>query len=276
MTNNFTYQKDTAVGAGFADRSVDIQGFTVRYYEAGSGEPVIVLHGADGPRLSRALDLLAADYRVLLIEMPGFGEQPNTVHDTPEALADAVAQVVAAIGVERYHVLGTSFGGAIAIRLTIAHPDRIISLVLEAPAEFRENAVAPVGIEPEEMVRRFRVHPERVPVFVPPDPATMQRTWPLVERLLGARPAYDNEFAEQLPNCSTRTLVLFGDRDGVIPPENGRTWRRLLPNCAFVLLRDAAHDIQGDRVEAFTAVVSQWLARGWQFLLPEESTLINP
>ena len=186
------------------------------------------------------------------------------------------AEAFAAIGIDRYHVLGTSFGGGIALHLALAHPDRVISLVLEAPAAFREGATSPADIPPEDMVRRFRVHPERVPAFTPPDPAVMARTWPLVERLLASRPEFDSELADRLPEVSIRTLVLFGDRDGIVPAENGRTYRRLMPNCSYVLVHDAAHDIQGDRPEAFADVAGDFLARGWQFLLPEQSTLINP
>ena len=268
---------DVAPGAGFTEATVEIQGFTVRAFQAGEGgDPLAVLHGAGGARLSAALDLLAQQRRVILLEMPGFGDQPNEVHTTPAELAEAAAQAFAALGVERYHLLGTSFGGGIALHLTLAHPDRVISLVLEAPAAFREGAISPADIPPEDMLRRFRTHPERVPAFTPPDPATMARTWPLVERLLATRPEFDQELADQLPDVAVRTLVLFGDRDGVVPAENGRTYRRLMPNCSYVLVHDAAHDIQGDRAEAFADVVGDFLTRGWQFLLPEQSTLINP
>jgi pimeloyl-ACP methyl ester carboxylesterase len=263
-------------GAGFTEHTVETDGFTVRYAESGAGEALVVLHGAGGLRHSCALDLLAEQYRVLAIEMPGFGEQPNQTHETLAQLAQAVARVIEAIGLDRYHLLGTSFGGATAAHLAVARPDRIISLVLEGPAAFREGATSPAEIPPEDMLRRFRTHPERAPSFLPPDPEFMARTWPLVDRLLASRPEYDTELADQLPELMVRTLVLFGDRDGIIPPENGRTWRRLMPNCCFILVHDAAHDIQGDRAEAFAEVVDDWLARGWQFLLPEEDTLINP
>lgn len=263
-------------GAGFTEHTVQADGFTVRYAESGTGEPLVVLHGAGGLRHSRALDLLAAQYRVVAIEMPGFGEQPNETHQTMAELAQSVAAVIDAIGLDRFHLLGTSFGGVTATHLALARPDRVISLVLEGPAAFREGSVNPAEIPPEQMLGRFRTHPERVPAFLPPDPEFMARTWPFVERLLGSRPEYDQELADQLPGLGVRTLVLFGDRDGIIPPQNGRTWRRLLPNCSFILVHDAAHDIQGDRAEAFADVVSDWLARGWQFLLPEQDTLINP
>ena len=263
-------------GAEFTEGTVQVAGFTVRYYDAGMGEPVAVLHGAGGPRFTVGLDLLAQQRRVVLLEMPGFGDQADDVHQAPAELADAVAEAFAEIGLERYHLLGTSFGGAIALHVALAHPERVVSLVLEAPAAFRVGGESPATIPPEEMVTRFRTHPERAPAFTPPDPATMARSWPLVERLLGSRPDYDQELADRLPALAVRTLVLFGDRDGIVPCANGRTYRQLMPNCSYILVHDAAHDIQADRAEAFADVVGDFLARGWQFLVPEQSTLVNP
>jgi pimeloyl-ACP methyl ester carboxylesterase len=263
-------------GTGFTEHTIEADGFTVRYAESGSGDALVVLHGAGGLRHTLVLDTLARQYRVVAIEMPGFGDQPNETHRTMAELAQSVGRVIEAIGLDRYHLLGTSFGGATAAHLAAARPDQVISLVLEAPAAFRDGATSPADIPPEDMLRRFRTHPERAPAFLPPDPQFMARTWPLVERLLGSRPDYDQELADLLPEMAVRTLVLFGDRDGIIPPHNGRTWRRLLPNCCFILVHDAAHDIQGDRNEAFADVVGDWLSRGWQFLLPDQDTLINP
>src|SRR6202161_3574612 len=154
---------EQAPGAGFTEGAVEGQGFTVRYFEAGEGEPLAVLHGAGGPQFSRALDLLARQRRVVLLEMAGVGDQAHAVHQAPAELVEAVAEAFAAIGVDRYHLLGTSFGGGIALHVALGHPDRVISLVLEAPAAFREGATSPAAIPREDIVRRFRVHPERVP-----------------------------------------------------------------------------------------------------------------
>lgn len=273
-------------GIGFTEATVEVQDFTIRYFEKGEGEPLVVLHGAGGPQFTVALDLLAERHRVLLLVMPGFGGEPNTVHQTLSDMAETVAEAVAALAVERYHLLGTSFGGATALHLALAHPERLLSLVLDAPAAFREgattlsalsaDAASPADLPAEEMARRFRVFPERVPAYAPTDPALMVHSWPVVERLLARTPAYDHALADRLPACTVRTLVVFGDRDGIVPPENGRTYRRLLPNCTFQLVHQAAHSIQGDRPEAFADVVGDFLARGWQFLLPETSALINP
>jgi pimeloyl-ACP methyl ester carboxylesterase len=133
------------IGAGFTEGSVEVDGFPVRYFEAGEGEPLVVLHGAGGPEFTVALDLLARTRRVVLLEMPGFGERVNDVHQGLAEFAEAVARAVEAIGIDRYQLLGTSLGGATALHIALAHPDRLVSLVLDAPAAFREGATPPAG-----------------------------------------------------------------------------------------------------------------------------------
>jgi pimeloyl-ACP methyl ester carboxylesterase len=209
--------------------------------------------------------------------MPGWGKQSDYPCETLEQLATTVAAAVAAIGIDRYDLLGTSLGGAVATQLALDYPERVRSLVLAAPATFRVGAtlMAP-GASPETMLRRFRVHPERTPAFELPNPEAVAQRWPMINRLLASRPEYDDEVAARLPSCHVPTLVVFGDRDGIVPAENGRTFRRLMPNCTYLLIHDAAHDIQGDRPEAFAETVSDFLRRGILFLIPETSTRINP
>lgn len=265
------------VAAGFEERAVTVDGLAIRYYQAGQGDPLIVLHGAGGIRFSRALDLLSRDRLVLYIEMPGWGNQPGYRCETLQQLAETVAATVVAIGIERYDLLGTSLGGAVATHLALDHPQRVRALVLAAPATFRVGASLPTpGTSPETMLRRFRVHPERTPAFAPPDPDAMVQRWPLINRLLASRPDYDEQVAARLAKCQIPTLVVFGDRDGIVPAENGRTFRRLMPNCTYLLIHDAAHDIQGDRPEALAAAVNDFLTRGLLFLIPENSNQINP
>ena len=72
-------------GEKLVEKSVEADGFTIRYYEEGEGDPVVVLHGAGGPVPSVALDLLSAQNRILLFELPGWGEQPN---DRSQSLSD--------------------------------------------------------------------------------------------------------------------------------------------------------------------------------------------
>ena len=127
-----------APGAAFAEHHVDADGFRIRYLEAGQGPTLVHLHGAGGPRLSRAHDLLAARFRVIAFEVPGFGESPEyqRSRSMPE-LALSMAHAVTAIGLDRFNLMGTSFGGTLALWLAVQQPDRLDALVLESPAAIR-------------------------------------------------------------------------------------------------------------------------------------------
>lgn len=267
---------DTSVrapGSAFVERSIAAAGFTVRYLEAGSGPVVLYLPGAGGPVMTFALDLLAERHRVMVLELPGWGMQPNDVADL-DGLATQVGEIATALGLDRFHLAGTSFGGACALHFVTLFPERVESIVLESPAKYRKSSPHPSTLSPEAFVAAFRSHPERAPHMSPPDPAFMQRVWPTVERLMGD--GSDDGLAARLAAVPTRTLILFGRNDGLINPVNGPTLRRLLRNSSLQYVYDAAHDIQCDRPEAFADVVGDFFDRGMKFLINDQDALINP
>jgi pimeloyl-ACP methyl ester carboxylesterase len=271
---------DTAVrspGLGFVEGSIDAAGFTVRYYSAGDGPAVLYLPGAGGPVMTFALDALAEHFRVIVVEYPGWGRasdaQSNDVADF-DGLAAQVADIATALGLDRFHLVGTSFGGACALHFVVNYPDRVETLVLEAPGKFREASVHPSLLGPDEFVRAFRSHPERLPHMSPPDPEFMGRVWPTVERLMGD--GSDDALLARLADVPTKTLILFGRDDGIINPINGRALRRAMRNSSLQYVYDAAHDIQSDRPEAFADVVGDFLRRGMKFLINDQDGLINP
>jgi pimeloyl-ACP methyl ester carboxylesterase len=261
------------LGAAFGEGTIAAAGFNVRYLAAGDGPVVLYLPGAGGPKLTFALDTLATRFRVIVVEYPGWGAQPNDVADF-DGLARQVEQIATALGLDRFHLVGTSFGGACALHFVTLFPERVESLVLEAPAKFREASVDPSTLTPEEFGRAFRSHPEREPQMAPPSGEFMQRVWPTVVRLMGD--GSDDGLAARLADVPTRTLILFGRDDGIISPVNGRTLRRLLRNSSLQYVYDAAHDIQCDRPEAFADVVGDFLERGMNFLINDQDGLINP
>jgi pimeloyl-ACP methyl ester carboxylesterase len=264
-----------AAGAGFREGRVAADGFEIRYVEAGAGAPLVHLHGAGGLRLTPAHDLLARDRRVSAFELPGFGKgMPNErTRDMPE-LAATMAVAAARLGLERFDLWGTSFGGKTALWLAIRHPERVRALVLEAPAAIRPEGAAPPAGPPEEMARRLYAHPERLAGLSLPDPAVQAQAAPLLRRLRG--PARDPDLEASLPGLEVPSLVLFGTLDGMIPPEMGRLYKQLLPDCHLVFVYDAGHAIAGERPEAFTEVVADFLDRHDAFVVSRTRTVIHP
>src|ERR1700712_2539732 len=106
----------------FQERWVEANGFRIRYLEAGAGPPLVHLHGAGGLRLTPAHDLLCRQFRVIAFEMPGFGATENKRTQTMPALATTMAEACGRLGLTRFNLMGTSFGGKVALWLAVQHP----------------------------------------------------------------------------------------------------------------------------------------------------------
>jgi pimeloyl-ACP methyl ester carboxylesterase len=268
-------QTASSPGGAFREGFVEADGFRIRYCEAGQGGPLVHLHGAGGLRLNRAHDLLAEQRRVIAVEMPGFGQsEENTRTGSMAELAETIEKAADALGLDRFDLMGTSFGGKAALRLALQHPERVRALVLEAPAAIRPSGTAPVSGTPEQMAARLYAHPERMPPLSAVDPSVQEKQQQLVRRLIG--PNRDAELEAAMRRLDIPTLVLFGTLDRVIPPEMGRHYKELLPNGHLVLVYDAGHAIGAERPEAFTEVVTDFLDRHEAFLISRTETVIHP
>lgn len=257
----------------FVERFIDADGFSIRYLEAGDGPPLVCFHGAGGPRISRAHELLAASHRVIAFEIPGFGASPaNERTASLRELARTMLRAVDAIGLDRFGLWGISFGGKLALWLAVQDPDRLDALVLAAPAAIITNP-GPLP-PPDQMLSILFAHPERRldTTPVPPEVEAKQRA--LVGRLIG--PPRDPELEDLMSRLEVPTLVLFGTEDRLTPPELGRHYREILPSCHFVIVYDAAHAIYDDRPEAFAAIVADFLERRAEFVMRRESGLLYP
>jgi pimeloyl-ACP methyl ester carboxylesterase len=105
-------------------------------HRAGSGEPLVLLHGIGESHVGwrPVLDRLAADFDVIAIDLPGFGRSPalpSNVAPTAGNLAGAVNDALDRLGVDSFHVAGYSLGARIAIHL--AGSDRVRSVIAIAP-----------------------------------------------------------------------------------------------------------------------------------------------
>jgi pimeloyl-ACP methyl ester carboxylesterase len=266
----------TLTGTPFAEAYVQVDGFRIRYLEGGVGtrQPLVWLHGGAGLRLSRAHELLAERYRVIAIEVPGFGESAvNERSQSYPELAATLAKGLRQLGLERFNLWGTSFGSIVALWLAIGAPESIDALVLEAAAAIvPEDHVRPSG-SPEEMRRRLYAHPERQPVLPTPDPSITTKQRALIARL--PRPSRA-ETEARLSELRVPTLVVFGTLDAVVPAAMGRVYREKMPNCHYVLVYDAGHEVGADRPEAFVSLVSDFLERREAFIVNATSSLLNP
>jgi 4,5:9,10-diseco-3-hydroxy-5,9,17-trioxoandrosta-1(10),2-diene-4-oate hydrolase len=121
-------------------------GMTLHYHEAGSGEPVVFLHGS-GPGASGYSNFkdnmpafAQAGFRAIVPDLPGFGlsSKPEDAQYVLDFFVAAVHGLIEKLGIERCTLLGNSLGGAIALKYTLDHPAIVGKLILMAPGGLEE------------------------------------------------------------------------------------------------------------------------------------------
>jgi 3-oxoadipate enol-lactonase len=113
--------------------TVETNGIETFYHDYGSGQPIVVLHGAtaDHQVWAEQLQPLADDYRVITYDLRGHGKTGRSDHDryTMEMYADDLAAFIDALDLDRPVVLGHSLGGIIGYRFADAYPEKLSALV---------------------------------------------------------------------------------------------------------------------------------------------------
>ncbi|MFC4149668.1 alpha/beta fold hydrolase [Micromonospora mangrovi] len=267
-----------------------VAGRRMRCRISGGGPPVVLLHG-----IGRTLDdftaqqeLLAADHRVISVDLPGHGgSAPLDVPHTLPALAAAVADFLDTAGVTGpARLVGNSLGGAVAMRLAADQPHRVASLVLVNSAGFGKEvtvalrllALRPLGrllLRPHPAVARrteraiFRdpayVTEERIAtaLAVARQPHAARVMLELVRDLgtwRGVRPRWREDLLAAVAARDLPTLVVWGDRDLILPADHLVAARTRLPGARTHLFRDTGHMPQIERAAEFHALVTDFWA----------------
>ncbi|HVE64447.1 MAG TPA: alpha/beta fold hydrolase [Mycobacteriales bacterium] len=257
---------------------IDAAGITVGYEVAGSGPPLVLLHGGlcDRRVWREQVELLAADFTVIAWDTPGCGESSDP--ETPYNLADyatCLAEFLSLLEATPAHVVGHSWGGGLALQVAADHPHAVRSLVLiggyagwkgslsAAEVERRlAKALEAADLVPE------RFDPRTVPGLfsdrIAPDRAreladVMAETRPPGTRAMAVAFA-EADLRDRLGDIAVPTLLLYGADDVRAPAEVAEQLHANIPGSTLVLLPDLGHESYLEDPETVAAAVRDFIA----------------
>jgi pimeloyl-ACP methyl ester carboxylesterase len=270
-------------------RAKPAKGPAISYLEAGTGpETVICIHGLGGTKGSflPTVAALADEYRVIALDLPGFGDSDKPIAAPYDAayFAKTTTTFMDELEIDRAHIVGNSMGGRVALELGFDYADRADRIALLAPslAWLRERKFAGA--------LRF-VRPELGLLQVAPRPiveAVVQRMIPGardgwtaigVDEFMRAylqprgraafyaaarniyleEPHGDNGFWTRLTALQPDTLFVWGKRDNVVPISFARHVEQALPSARHVEI-DCGHVPQVERSDDTHRAIRQFLA----------------
>lgn len=276
---------------GLTSRMVSVGRRQIFLSEIGTGYPLLMLHGggagASGlSNYSRNIEALARQFRVLVVDMPGYGQSTKGVdrNDPFGDLAKSMLGLFDALKIQSAHVVGNSLGGACALRMALEAPARVSALVLMGPGGVGTTRGLPTkglnqlldyyngdGPSLEKITRFIRDYlvydgslvtdamiAERYRSSI--DPQVIAA--PPLRRPPGLKAALRMDFTRdaRLQQCQVPTLVLWGADDLVNRPSGGEALRKRMPNCDLYLFSKTGHWVQWERADEFNAVTAGFLA----------------
>lgn len=249
-----------------------INGLDTYFTMEGQGDPVVLLHGwgTSSQSLAGLAAALADSFRVLAVDLPGFGwsQTPPVAWGTAD-YAGHVQRLTQEVGMAGAALIGHSFGGRIVITLAAKQPAQVSRLVL----------VASAGIRPRRRVGYYvRVATAKLARWffsLPGWGATGRRMISKVQGRFGSRDyraagqmrptlvkVVNEDLTPLLPAIQLPTLILWGDQDQEVPRSAMEIMAARIPRARLVVFEGAGHFPFLDMPDEFCRTVKEFLRAG--------------
>ena len=254
--------------------SIKTGDFTTNYHDVGDGYPIVFLHGS-GPGVTawanwnKLFPLLKDDFRILAPDMAGFGfteRVPNPIYSMNNWVQQTI-DFLDALNVEKAHLVGNSFGGALALTIAIKYPERVKKLVLMGsmgvsfPITYGLDKVwgyTPSPANMEELLELFtydhsfatkeliktRYESSMQPGFQ----ESFSSMFPTPRQQSVESMAANENYIRNIPH---ETLIIHGREDRVIPLENSIKLLQLINNAQLHIFGKCGHWTQIEHTAEF-------------------------
>ncbi|MBN1828796.1 MAG: alpha/beta fold hydrolase [Deltaproteobacteria bacterium] len=252
------------------DRYAMVGDLRIRYWMAGNaGSPVVLIHGLglSAEVWMFTLETLARRRRIFVPDLPGFGRSENPAHYSTDFLVSFIDEFLKACSIDEVTLVGSSLGGGLSLLYALAHPERVQNLVLIGSAGFGRDISAALRLLTLPVLGECVTTPSRrwtrlllrTSVFdtslITAAEVTLfyklsrlpgnQKAFLSILRsacsLGGVREEILGPIRRGLPGLVMPALLLWGDRDAVIPLRYGEKARSLMPKSSMKVLHRCGH-----------------------------------
>ena len=245
----------------FQEQHLDVHGVDTAVFTAGSGDPVVFLHGAGTATGFDCLLPIARDHRLIVAHHPGFGASGDPAPSSVADIARHQLDVLDALGIERFTLVGHSMGGWTAATLASYSTARIHRLVLAAPAGLAsaDHPIVDLASIPEQDVPSYLTADMSIfgPMDGPPPPeflAARAREGASWMSVISTDRPDTSGLGRWLHRIDVPTLILWGDADRLIPVGQAAEWQALLPRATVRTFAGAGHLLFDERADAVEAI----------------------
>ncbi|MBE9113696.1 alpha/beta fold hydrolase [Nodosilinea sp. LEGE 07298] len=272
------------------DRYIQVDGINTRYWALGEeGSPVLLIHGQGG-----AIDYwyknvfaLAQHHQVYALDWVGSGmsDKPKTTY-TVDDISQFIFQFMDALGLPQASLIAGSIGGAIALKMALAVPERIEKLVLIGAGGLGKEVALPARLTSLPVVGEVLNHPSpRAAKFMvqqciyDPEPylhdeAFMDlvlrnmasdvlqfqtRTFRTMGNVLGMKPNFWRSIHDRLAEIQSPTLLIWGKQDWAFPISHGELAAKVMPNAQLQVFDSCGHLPYLEHADVFNHVVLDFL-----------------
>jgi len=247
---------------------IDVRGQSLRMLEAGSGTPLLFLHGAGGPNWYPLLEMLSARWRVIAPEHPGFcrSSLPDWMLSVGD-LAYFYLDFLTALDLREVHLVGHSLGGWTAAEIAIRDTSRLKDLTLLAPAGTISASAAYGDIflwTPEEHARNSffdqTLAEARIRALPDADIDLMLQNRAAAARLAWSPRLHNPQLPYWLHRIDVPTLLIWGSEDRVVPFACHEAFLKNIPGAQLTSFPRLGHALHSERPSEVAARMEAFFA----------------
>jgi pimeloyl-ACP methyl ester carboxylesterase len=263
---------------------VFVSGIRTYYSDAGTGAPIVLVHGLGGPAMwQKIIPFLAPAHRVVAIDLPGFGESgnPGTPFHRTE-YADFLAAFLESLKLDRVILCGVSYGGEVALACAASHPELVSRCVIIASTGLKERNILAANPLTWQIIRWLAkaifLRSEFLSCLLarwsfsdiskrPPELCRKFHTQIMGDGKRDAwlsccRDVFTQPLTEEIfRRLNVSVLIAWGEGDRTVDPGNAEEFQRRIDGSQLKIFADAAHSLPLENPDGLAAAVLEFCSQ---------------